>query len=195
MCKRISKFLALMAAMVILSSSLAIYADDRIEGYYYAKSCTVEKQETTIPGIYMTHLTRGCAVLTTKDSIRTLCNVPKYTGQEPFIKVVDTDSKNSTQAIAVINQAANELGVEVGPMLNIELGVIKDRTEFSYLEGGPIRLIVGTPGSFMDRSKNYAMLCVREGGAISIYPDVDDNPWSVTFDTTGGAGTYAIIRY
>lgn len=85
----------------------------------------------------------------------------------------------------------------MGPFVNIEWGTTDYNKNFTPLPtvGGPVRMIIGIPDNFFDRSKNYAMIRVMDGGVVAIYPDLDTNPWSVTFDTTGGTGTYAIVRY
>ena len=41
----------------------------------------------------------------------------------------------------------------------------------------------------------YAMICVRPGGVIEVLPDLDADPNTVTFSTTGGLGAYAMIMY
>ena len=81
-------------------------------------------------------------------------------------------------------------------MLNIELGKLSDG-KYSLLpsDGDAIRIALGVPRNFADTDKTFAVVCVRAGGEVSILEDVDDNPNTVTFDTTGGAGAYAIIRY
>ena len=81
-------------------------------------------------------------------------------------------------------------------MLNIELGKMT-AGKYSLLpsDGPAIRLAVGIPRNFVKGDATYAVVCVRAGGVVSILPDVDDNPNTITFDTTGGAGAYAIIRY
>ena len=62
-------------------------------------------------------------------------------------------------------------------------------------DGAEITVSFGIPASFAQSGKTFAVACVRPGGAVSILQDVDDNPNTVTFNTTGGQGAYAIIRY
>ena len=58
-----------------------------------------------------------------------------------------------------------------------------------------IAVKIGVPKSFAQDGKTYAVICVRPGGAVSVLTDVDDNPNTVTFETTGGQGAYAIVKY
>ncbi len=62
-------------------------------------------------------------------------------------------------------------------------------------DGAEIRVALGVPKKFADAGKTFAVVRVQAGGVVSILPDVDDNPNTVTFDTTGGAAAYAIIKY
>ena len=81
-------------------------------------------------------------------------------------------------------------------MINLELGKMAGG-KYSLLpsDGAEIRVSFGIPKNFAQANKTFAVVCVRAGGAVSILEDVDDNPNTVTFDTTGGAGAYAIIKY
>lgn len=62
-------------------------------------------------------------------------------------------------------------------------------------DGSVIRLVIGIPKSFAQTDKTYAIVCVRDGGTYSILKDLDNDPNTITFDTTGGAGVYALIKY
>lgn len=201
--KRNKMLLTTLLIGVLFSSSMTAMAADlnSFNTYsmseYVSDTCRVEGIDSTIKGTYITRATRGIAVVTSKDALRDMYNVPKYCGKDFWFKFYDVDSKKAPQSIALINKTAADLGCQVGPTVNIELGVTDYDKNFTLLpsDGGPVRMIIGIPNGFFDRSKNYAMIAVRDGGELAVYPDLDTNPWSVTFDTTGGAGTYAIVRY
>lgn len=201
--KRIKLFSIMLFAGVLFVSSMTAMAQELNSfntysmGEWVSDTCRVEGIDSTIKGTYITRKTRGLAVITTRDALRQIYNVPKYCGKEFWFNFYDVDETKAPQSIAVINKTAADLGYQVGPTVNIELGVTEYDKNFTLLpsNGGPVRMIIGIPEGFFDRSKTYAMICVREGGAVSVYPDLDTNPWSVTFDTAGGAGTYAIVRY
>lgn len=149
---------------------------------------------TTVPGVYLATSVNGTAITSGVSSITSGYGLSS--NEKPYAKFSNLDPKKSTLAKQAIDLCAASQGAEVGPMLNIELGKMAGG-KYSLLpsDGAAIRLSVGIPGNFANAGKTYAVVCVRAGGAVSILADVDTNPNTVTFDTTGGAGAYAIIRY
>ena len=200
--KRMRLLLLTIFTGVLFASSLTVFAEDKnsfnveMETEYVSDTCRVEGITTTIAGSYVTRKTRGLVVISSRDELRQTFNVPKYCGKDFWINFYDADTK-SPQAVAVLSKAAADLGWEIGPAFTVELGVTSYDKDFTLLPSnvGPARMLVGIPHGFFDRSKTYALISVREGGATTVHPDLDTNPWSVTFDTTGGAATYAIVRY
>lgn len=155
---------------------------------------TVAGTKTSAPGAYMAKSVTGTAVTSGVD---TIAEGYGLTGTErPYGKFSDLSAKKSPLAAAAIDAAAASQGATVGPMLNVELGKMSGG-KYSLLpsDGPAIRLAFGIPKNFADADATFAVVCVRAGGAVSILNDVDDNPNTVTFDTTGGAGAYAIIKY
>jgi len=155
---------------------------------------SVGSTKTTVTGVYLATGVNGSIVTTNTASIAEGYGL---TGSEkPYAKFSNLDAKKSPLAKAAIDLAASSQGAVVGPMLNIELGKMSGG-KYSLLpsDGSAIRISLGIPKSFAQAGKTYAIVCVRAGGAVSILQDVDTNPDTVTFDTTGGAGAYAIIKY
>ena len=150
--------------------------------------------KTTVSGVYLATSVNGTAVTTAVSSIAEGYGLAS--NEKPYAKFSNMDPKKSKLAKAAIDLAAASQGATVGPMLNIELGKMSGG-KYSLLpsDGAAIRLSVGIPKNFAQDGKTYAVVCVRAGGAVSILADVDSNPNTVTFDTTGGAGAYAIIKY
>lgn len=149
---------------------------------------------STVSGVYLATSVSGTAITSAVSSIAQGYGL---TGSEkPYAKFSNMDPKKSNLAKQSIDMAAASQGAVVGPMLNIELGKMSGG-KYSLLpsDGAAIRLSVGLPKSFAQADKTFAVICVRAGGAVSILPDVDSNPNTVTFDTTGGAGAYALIKY
>ena len=157
-------------------------------------SSTVAGTVTTTSGTYLAKSVSGSAVATSVANIA--AGYGLASNETPYAKFSDMDPKKSTLAKAAIDQAALSQGAEVGPMLNIEFGKMT-AGKYSLLpsDGPAIRLAVGVPKKFADAGKTFAVVRVQAGGVVSILPDVDDNPNTVTFDTTGGAAAYAIIKY
>lgn len=157
-------------------------------------SSTVAGVKTTTKGTYLAKSVTGVAITTGTSSIAS--GYALAAGETPYAKVSDMDPKKSYLAKAAIDAAAASQGAEVGPMINLELGKMSGG-KYSLLpsDGAAIRVSFGIPKNFAKADKTFAVVCVRAGGVVSILEDVDDNPNTVTFDTTGGAGAYAIIRY
>lgn len=155
---------------------------------------TVAGVQTTVAGVYLATSVNGSVVTTGTAAISSAYGL---TGSEkPYAKFSNLDAKKSPLAKQAIDLAAASQGATVGPMLNVELGKMT-AGKYSLLpsDGAAIRLSFGIPKNFAQADKTYAVVCVRAGGIVTILQDVDTNPDTVTFDTTGGAGAYAIIRY
>lgn len=150
--------------------------------------------KSTVSGAFLVNKVNGVAVTTPLSNIVSGYGIGS--GETAYAMVWDLDPKKSNLAQQVIDLAAASQGATAGPALNIEIGK-KSGGKFSLLstEGPAIRIAVGIPANFAQDGKTYAVVRVRPGGAVSILADVDDNPNTVTFDTTAGAGAYAIIRY
>ena len=150
--------------------------------------------KSSVTGVYLATSVSGSVVST---SVAAIAEGYGLTGSEkPYAKFTNLDAKKSPLAKAAIDAAAASQGAVVGPMLNVELGKMAGG-KYSLLpsDGAAIRLSFGIPKNFAQADKTYAVVVVRAGGVVSILADVDTNPNTVTFDTTGGAGAYAIIRY
>lgn len=149
---------------------------------------------TTVQGVYLATCVRGTAITTGLADISGSYGLAA--GEIPYARFYNMDAKKSFLAQAVIDSAAAAVGGTVGPCFNIEIGK-KANGQFALLsqEGGKIAVKVGVPKSFAQDGKTFAVVCVRPGGAVSILQDTDTNPDTVTFETTGGQGAYAIIKY
>ena len=157
-------------------------------------SSTVAGVKTTTAGTYLAQSVSGIAATTPAASIAQGYGLAA--GEKPYVKVSDMDPKKSYLAKQCMEAAAASQGAVVGPMLNLEFGKMSGG-KYSQLsaEGPEIRMSVGLPKNFAQDGKTYGVIRVRAGGVVTILKDVDDNPNTVTFDTTGGAGAYALIKY
>lgn len=157
-------------------------------------SSAVAGVTTTVKGVYLATSVNGTAITTSLANIASGYGLAA--GETPYARIYNMDVKKSFLAAAVIDQAAAAKGAVVGPYVNVELGKLSGG-KFSLLssEGAPITVKFGIPKSFAQAGKTFAVVCVRPGGAVSILEDTDSNPDTVTFNTTGGQGAYAIIKY
>lgn len=155
---------------------------------------TVAGVKTTVQGVYLATSVNGTAITSGLSSISSSYGLAA--GEVPYARFANMDTKKSSLAKAVIDQAAASLGATVGPCINIEIGK-KSGGKFSLLssDGAAIAVKIGIPGSFAQSGKTFAVVCVRPGGAVSVLQDTDSDPNTITFDTTGGQGAYAIVKY
>lgn len=145
-------------------------------------------------GAYMATTVNGTIVTTSEASIAQNYGLAK--NEKPYAKFYNFDAKKSPLAKGTIDAAAASQGAVVGPTLNIELGkMVAHKYSLLPSDGSVIRLVIGIPKSFAQTDKTYAIVCVRDGGTYSILKDLDNDPNTITFDTTGGAGVYALIKY
>lgn len=155
---------------------------------------TVAGVRSTVQGVYIATSVNGTAVTSGLAGITGSYGLAA--GEVPYARFSNMDVKKSNLAKAVIDDAAAALGATVGPCINIELGK-KANGKFSLLsqEGDNITIKIGIPKSFAQDGKTYAMICVRPGGAVTVLPDTDADPNTITFDTKGGQGAYAVVKY
>ncbi len=155
---------------------------------------TVAGTKSTVQGVYIATSVNGTAITSGLAGIASGYGLAS--GEVPYARFSNMDAKKSVLAKAVIDNAAAALGAEVGPCINIEIGK-KAGGKFSLLsqDGEKITIMVGIPKSFAQSGKTFAMICVRPGGAVTVLQDTDSDPNTITFDTTGGQGAYAIVKY
>lgn len=150
--------------------------------------------KTSVTGAYLATNVTGSIVATSEADIAK--NYGLANNEKVYGKFSDFSAKKSPLAKASMDAAVAEQKAVAGPMLNIEFGKM---TAGKYTElpsdGSAIRVVLGIPKNFVQADKTYAVICVRAGGTYSVLKDLDNDANTVTFDTTGGAGVYAIIKY
>lgn len=149
---------------------------------------------STVKGAYMSVKIPGTVVITDKATLAAGYGIGA--GETPYVRVYDITEKNSPAAMASINAVAGAIGGNVVGTVNLELGKMAGG-KFSLLAqgGAPISMVFGIPKNAVRPGYAYAMVCIRPGGAYEILPDLDADPNTVTFNTTGGLGAYAIVAY
>lgn len=149
--------------------------------------------KSTISGINYATAVNGAAIETAAANIAAGYGL---TGNEkPFAKFYNFDAKKSTAAASVVNAVAASIGATVGPIVNVELGKMSGG-KYSLLsqEGAPITMAFGIPARFATAGATYAVIRVTST-SVEVLQDLDTNPNTVTFNTTGGRGVYAIVKY
>lgn len=179
------------------SESAAAAAEEVVAAAVPATSdVTVAGQKivTTVEGAYLAESVAGIAVMTPADGIKGSYGLTA--SQKLYAIVMDTDQTKSYNAMASLNAAAAALNATMGPVLNIDLG-FKENGLYTSLpeDGAEIMMTVAIPEEFQDASASYAVVVVRMGGVITVLPDLDGNVETITFNTTGGGGAYALVKY
>lgn len=153
-----------------------------------------QKIATTVEGAYLAETVDGVAVMTQADSIKGAYGLTA--SQKLYAMVMDTDQTKSYKAMASLNAAAAALSATMGPVLNIDLGY-RENGKYTALpsDGAEIMMTVAIPAEFRDAAADYAVVVVRAGGVITVLPDLDGNVETITFNTTGGLGCYALVKF
>lgn len=149
---------------------------------------------TTIRGAYVSDKFTGTVIATQAEDLAAMYGLAA--DEQPYIRVYDIDVKNSPAAMASINAAAEAIGATVAGAANMEIGKVS-AGKFTLLEqnGKEIKAIFGIPENAVKDGYAYAVICVRPGGVLEVLTDLDTNANTVTFNTTGGLGAYAIVMY
>mgnify|MGYP007065860090 FL=1 len=152
------------------------------------------KAVSTVKGLYAAKSVQGAVVLTPLAELKAAYGMGA--DQTPYLIMMDTDTKKSHLAMDSLNAAAVALGATMGPVVNINLGAMT-AGKFAPLsaDGADVAFTVGLPKTFVQADANYAVICVRQGGAVSVLYDTDTDPNTVTFNMKGGLGCYAIVKY
>lgn len=148
-----------------------------------------EEVKTSVAGVYAADKVRGTVVETSAADVKAALGLKE--GQKPTIFVYDVDPKKSVNAMTSINAAAKAMGTDVVACLQVELGA-KESGKWVALSDGSVALKAGLPKS-ANPSLKYSVICVKEGGVITVLEDLDTDPDTVTFAVNAGLGAYAIV--
>lgn len=154
----------------------------------------VAETKSTLPGVYLATGVEGVAVLTGFTDYMIGYEISSL--ENPYVRVSDFDGVKSNLAQASIDDAAIKLHATVGPAVNMEFGKMTS-AGFKLLaaDGMPVVVKVGIPKSFAQEDRTFAVVMVRAGGVVTVLEDLDNDPESVTFETTAGQAVYALVKY
>ncbi len=192
------KILLCMLSVALLTTpcmgALASEGDTNITLAQTSMTSSVEGVKSDLPGVYLASGVNGIVNLT--DSATIAENYGLASGEKPYARISDMDGRKSYLAQLCIDNVAKNLGAAVGPAIDAEIGKMTS-DGFCLLpeDGATITLRAGIPRSFTQEGKTFAVVAVRPGGNVLILNDMDDNPETVTFDTTAGQAVYALIKY
>ncbi len=169
-------------------------AAEEVKAPEIPSTSSVGTVKTSVAGAYLATNVNGSIVATAEADIAK--NYGLADNEKVYGKFSDFSAKKSPLAKAAMDAAVAEQKAVAGPMLNIEFGKMS-AGKYTQLpsDGAAIRIVLGIPKNFKQADKTYAVICVRAGGAYTVLKDLDNDANTVTFDTTGGAGVYAVIKY
>ncbi len=149
---------------------------------------------STIPGIYMANSVKGIAMATTKDEFVSMYGLTG--GKTPFMRTYNFDKKKSFMCQSVFEATALSQNAIVGPAFNMEIGYNENGKYYNLPIAEP-RVIVkaALKDDFYTAGAEYAVICVRAGGAVEVIPATVANGGVIAFATMPGAGSYAVIKY
>ena len=95
-----------------------------------------------------------------------------------------------------IEAAAEAVGGSVIGAVNMEIGSLEEGKFTLFAQDGrKITMIFSIPVNQVNDGYTYDMVSVRPGGTVEILPDLDQDLNTVSFQTTGGLGAYAMIMH
>lgn len=154
----------------------------------------VKGRESTVKGVYLATAVDGCAVTTDSEGIAKSYGLKS--GEEVHAKFSNLNGAEYPVAKKLLDMAAESQKAQVAASLSIEFGRMEG-TKYSLLpaDGEEIQILIGLSEEDADEKWTYAVAAVRRNGSVYILEDLDQDPDTVTFRTTAGAGAYALIRY
>lgn len=147
---------------------------------------------TTVAGQYTSKKFLGTIVSTQKALVNTSLGVKA--GETAYIKI--SDSFCGPLAQQCVTDVAKSMGAKAGPMLDIFAGKISKNGKYTDIDkaAAAIEFKVGTPLNFKAAAgTEIAVLRVQKGGAVTVLPDMDQDPNTITFKTSG-FGVFALIQ-
>lgn len=146
---------------------------------------------STITGCFYAPNVNGVAAITQKAEINKALGLKD--GETASVRVFKSFyGPNAQQCVA---DTVKALQAELGPVLDINMGKIGRDGKFVNVQeiAGPVAFTVGIPNTFQDAGSSYYMIHVQPGGKTTVLEDMDTDPTTVTFATTG-FGVFAIAK-
>lgn len=196
-----------LALSLILAPSVGVMASSRgtvagttattetvTEAFPNAKeSYSVGGVKSSINGVFL--LEKGIGLATITDSATIAANYGLTGGARAFVKAYDMDTKKSTLAKASMDAAAAAYGASAFGYLNFELGVMQGG-KYSLLSGGNgIAAVLGIPSGQLQAGANYGVICVQEGGVVTILRDATPGDGVISVTLPAGRCALALVKF
>lgn len=153
-----------------------------------------EVVKTAIAGVYEVSSLSGTAVNTPKAEVQKaigLSDEEIAAGTNASIYMSDFVSKEDR---AALNNAAASVGKNVLSMIVSDMYSITKDGKITKLHSSkePVSLMFGLPKYAVDANRTYSMICVTADGKVVELKDTDNDPSTLTVDTTV-FGKYVIV--
>ncbi|MBQ9990403.1 MAG: hypothetical protein IJP31_05605 [Lachnospiraceae bacterium] len=157
------------------------------------ESYTVGGIKSSINGVFL--LEKGIGVATVADSAAIAASYSLPNGARAYVKAYDMDVKRSNLAKACMDAAAAAYGAEAFGYINFELGMMQGG-KYSLLSGGNgVDAVLSIPGKNLVAGANYGVICVQEGGVITILRDATPGDGVISVTLPAGRCALALVKF
>lgn len=165
-----------------------------------AAAVTAVKESSTVAGVRSTVggafiLEKGINVATTTNATDLAASYNLGNGARPFVKAYDMDVKKSSQAKACMDNAAAAYGAAAFGYINFELGAMNGG-KYSLLSGGNgVDAAFSIPAKDLQAGAAYGIICVQDGGVITILRDSNPDDNIITVTLPAGRSALALVKF
>lgn len=150
--------------------------------------------KTEIAGVYEVETLNGSAIKTAKTDVLKAVGISEEEiskGTNASIYMTDYLSKEDK---VVLTEAADKSGKTVLTMVVSDMYTITKDGKIDKVKNTtePIFLVFGVPQREVNANRTYSVLCVQPDGSYVEMEDMDDDPSTITIDTTV-FGKYVIV--
>ena len=147
--------------------------------------------KTTVGGSYSAKGVSGIAVTAPKNVVGAALGVAA--GEQAYVSIADSNYGPNAQQC--IRSTATALGAEVGPVLDIFAGKLKGSQITNVSKANKIiDFKVAAPSGFaLKAGYEFAIIRVEADGTVTVLPDWDDDPTTITF-YTNTFGVFAMAQ-
>ena len=156
------------------------------------KSADGKTLYTSVPGRYTAKKVPGTIVSSPASYVTAALGL--VAGETAYMKI--SDSLCGPQAKKCVEDITAMMGIKVGPMLDVFMGKINLAGKYEEIDNTlvPVEFKVGVPNGFKPAAGyELAILRVQKGGAVTLLPNLNEDPNIITF-MTDGSGVFVFVQ-
>ena len=150
--------------------------------------------KSTLDGHYYAYSIPGLAVVSPLYDLQKQANfmVLEYF----FVSTWDLYDYTAPLSVEAMNIIARSQKAELGATFQMTVSRYFSNKVYP-LENDEMQVTtkVSIPTAFRSENNTYAVVCVKNGGAFEILPDLDDEPTTITYNAHAGTAAYGLIKY